>query len=94
MRKIKTYKKILFSKDAESPLAWRDDRKARTHIELVLYFDFIEGVRFTAMAGNISACRRNPFKALYRVLEHESIGMSKYDCLKDDTRRQGLWQKL
>ena len=94
MRKIKTYKKILFSKDAESPLAWRDDRKARTHIELVLYFDFKEGVRFTAMAGNISACRRNPFKALYRVLEHKSIGMSKYDCLKDDTRRQGLWQKL
>ena len=94
MRKIKTYKKILFSKDAESPLAWRDDRKAKTHIELVLYFDFKEGVRFTATAGNISACRRNPFKALFRVLEHESIGMSKYDCLKDDTRRQGLWQKL
>lgn len=94
VRKIKTYEKILFSKDAESPLAWRNDRKAKTHIELALYFDFKEGMRFTASAGNVSWCCRNPFKALFRVLEHESIGMAKYDNLKDDTRRKGLWQKL
>ena len=91
---MRTYKKILFSKYAESPLAWRNDRKAKTHIKLVLYFDFKEGVRFTASAGGVSQCCRNPFKALFRVLEHESIGMAKYDYLKDDTRRKGLWQKL
>lgn len=91
---MRTYKKILFSKYAESQLAWRNDRKAKTHIKLVLYFDFKEGVRFTASAGSVSQCCRNPFKALFRVLEHESIGMAKYDYLKDDTRRKGLWQKL
>lgn len=87
-------KKILFSKDAESPLAWRNDRKAKTHIELTLYFNFKDGIIFAVSAGNVSYNCRNPFKALFRVLEHESIGMAKYDHLKDDTRRKGLWQKL
>lgn len=91
---MKTYEKILFSKEFESPLAWRYDKKARTHIEVIFFFDFKEGVRFTVRAGNISVCRRNPFKAFLRVLEHESIGMAKYDWLKEDTRSKGLWQKL
>ena len=30
---MKTYKKVLFYKEAESPLAWRGDRKAKTKIE-------------------------------------------------------------
>ena len=31
---MKTYKKVLFEKYAESPLAWRTDFKARTHIKV------------------------------------------------------------
>lgn len=30
---MRTYKKVLFYKEAESPLAWRSDRKAKTKIE-------------------------------------------------------------
>ena len=91
---MKTYEKILFKKEAESPLAWRSDKKAKICIEVIFFFDFKEGARFTVRAGNISACRRNPFKAFLRVLEHESIGMAKYDWLKEDTRSKGLWKQL
>ena len=91
---MKTYKKVLFYKEAESPLAWRSDYKAKTKIESIMWFDFKEGLRFSVMAGNISSCERNIFKAIWRVLEHESIGMAKYDCLKEDTRSKGLWKKL
>lgn len=91
---MKIFKKVLFSKLAESPLAWRTDRKAKTHIEVVFYFDFKKGARFRVNAGNISCCDRSLFKAFCRCLEHESIGMAKYDNLKDDTRSKGLWKKL
>lgn len=91
---MKTYKKVLFSKDAESPLAWRSDKKAKTCIEVTFYFDFKEGARFTVSAGNTSFCSKSLFKAFLAVLEHESIGMAKYDWLKEDTRSKGFWKKL
>lgn len=91
---MRTYKKVLFYKEVESPLAYRSDYKARTKIEAIMWFDFKEGLRFSVMAGNISSCEKNIFKAIWRVLEHESIGMAKYDCLKEDTRSKGLWKKL
>ena len=56
---MKTYKKILFYKEATSPLAWRGDRKARTKIEVIMWFDFKEGLRFSVGAGNISSCESN-----------------------------------
>ena len=91
---MKQIKKVLFSKNAESPLAWRSDRKAKTRLEIVFYFDFKLGVRFRVNAGNISCCDKSLFKAFCKCLEHESIGMAKYDILKEDTRLKGLWKKL
>ena len=91
---MKTYKNVLFYKEAESHLAWRSDRKTKTKIEAIMQFDFKEGLRFSVGAGNITSCERNIFKAIWRVLEHESIGMAKYDCLKEDTRSKGLWKRL
>ena len=37
---MRTYKKVLFYKEAESHLAWRGDRKAKTKIEAIMWFDF------------------------------------------------------
>ena len=91
---MKTYKKVLFYKEAGSPLTWRGDRKAKTKIEAIMWFDCKEWLRFSVGAGNITSCERNIFKAIWRVLEHESIGMAKYDCLKEDTRSKGLWKRL
>ena len=91
---MKVFKKVLFKKHAESPLKWRTDRKAETDIEVAFYFDFKEGARFRVNAGNISCCDRSLFKAFCRCLEHESIGMNKYDNLKDDLRSKGLMNKL
>lgn len=47
---MKTYKKVLFYKEAESHLAWRSDRKAKTKIEAIMWFDFKEGLRFSVMS--------------------------------------------
>ena len=55
----------------------------KSYFKLNMYFDFKEGLRFTAVAPNVSYCYRNPIKAVLRLLEHESIGMSKYNALKD-----------
>lgn len=30
---MRTYKKVLFYKEAESPIAWRSDRKAKTKLK-------------------------------------------------------------
>ena len=37
---MKTYEKILFEKDCESPLAWTHDHKAKTKIEVVFLLRF------------------------------------------------------
>lgn len=95
---MKTIKKVLIHKEYESPTFWQcelgDDRKAKSFFELKLYFDFKEGLRFTASAPNVSFCKRNPFKAILRLLEHESIGMTKYQMLKDRARKVGVSNRL
>lgn len=91
---MKQIKKVLFSKNIEVPLAWRDDKKAHTQIEVVFYFDLKLGARFRVNAGNVSFCDKSLFKAFCQCLEHESVGMAKYDNLKDDVRAKNFWQKL
>jgi hypothetical protein len=59
-----------------------------------MYFDFKEGLRFSVGVANMSSCYRNPFKAFIRTLEHESIGMAKYQQMKEDTRSCGLYKRL
>jgi len=91
-------KKVLYEKYYESPTFWvcesGDNRKAKSRFRLTLYFDFKEGLRFTAEAPNVSFCKRNPIKAILRLLEHESIGMAKYDMLKDRVREVKVANKL
>lgn len=93
---MKTISKTLYYKEYSSFLAWgtKPEHKARSYVKIQFHFDFEDGLRFSVSAPNISCCDKNPFKAIMRILEHESIGMAKYDHLKDDTRRLGLWQKL
>lgn len=90
---MKTYSKVLYYKEYSSPIAYAN-REVQSYIKVELHFDFKEGLRFSASAPNIGSCARNPFKAIFRVLEHQSIGYSKYQVLKEDCRDQGLWKKL
>ncbi|MCD2345792.1 hypothetical protein [Clostridium guangxiense] len=93
---MKTIKKVLFCKEYESPIAYgyKKEHRVKTYIKVILCFDFREGLRFTVSVANMSFCHRNPFKAFIRVLEHESIGMAKYQQMKEDTRKCGLYKKL
>lgn len=94
---MKQFKKVLIHKEYASPVFWGCDENpdgVKSYFELVIYFDFELGLRFRAGAPNVSYCNRNPFKAILRLLEHESIGMCKYDALKYRVRKQGLAQKL
>ncbi len=93
---MKTIKKVIFYKEYESPIAYgyKVDHKVRTYIKVTAWFDFKEGLRFSVGVANMSACYRNPFKAFIRVLEHESIGMQKYQQMKEDSRNCKVYQKL
>lgn len=90
---FKIIKKVLFKKNYEGYCGLlSENNKIETYIELVMCFDFREGLRFTCSVPNISSCNRNPFKAIFRILEHESIGMGKYNRVKDVIRAKG-WHK-
>jgi hypothetical protein len=93
---MKTFKKTLFYKEYESPIAYgyKPEHTIKTYIEVNMYFDFKQWLRFSVSVPNFSCCKRNPFKAFIRVLEHESIGMSKYQRMKEDTRACGLYRKI
>lgn len=90
---MKTFSKTLYYKEYTSPIAYTNDT-VLSYVKIQVHFDFKEGLRFSASAPNIGYCDRSLFKAIFRVLEHESIGMSKYQRLKDDCRDKGLWKKL
>jgi hypothetical protein len=93
---MKTIEKVLFEKDYESPIAYgyKKEHKVKTQIEVIMYFDFKEGLRFSVKSGNVSNCSKNIFKAFIRTLEHESIGMAKYDQMKYDARKCGIYNRL
>ena len=93
---MKTIKKVLFKKEYESPIAYgyKAEHKVKTYIEVIMWFDFKEGLRFSVGVANVSFCYKNPFKAFIRVLEHQSIGMQKYQQMKEDSRKAGVYKKL
>ena len=93
---MKTIKKVLYYKEYESPIAYgyKKEHKVKTYIKVTAWFDFKEGLRFSVGVANVSFCYRNIFKAFIRILEHESIGMQKYQQMKEDARSSGVYKKL
>lgn len=89
-------KKTLFYKEYESPIPWgtEEKHKVKTYLRIEMVFNLKDGLWFCITAPNISIGDRNIFKAFARIFEHESIGMQKYQQLKDDTHACGLWKKL
>ena len=93
---MKTHRKTLFSKEYSSPISYgtNSTHKVKTKIKVEIIFSFKEGVWFAILVGNFGCSDKNIFKAFVRALEHESIGMAKYDQMKCDTRKLGLYNKL
>ena len=88
-------KKVLFYKEYKGYCGLlSENNKIETYIELIMWFDLKQGLRFSCSVPNISSCNRNPFKAIFRILEHESIGMGKYQRVKDIVRSKGWHRSL
>ena len=87
----------LFKKEWGSPVAWassKNPERVEGYIEYIMWFDFKDGLRFSATVPNYSTCTRNPFRCLFNAMEHSSVGMGKYQRLKERNRKLGFWQKL
>lgn len=87
-------KKVLYRKEYSSSRGIVTGDKFGSYIELTMYFDFELGLRFRCNVPNFSSCEINPFKAIFRTLEHENVGNMKYQILKDEVRRQDLHRSL
>lgn len=95
---MKTYSKTLFEKQFDFITAygsWDDGySKMKGYIEFKMHFDLKEGLRFSVAVPNYGYCSKNPFKALFNVLETQIVGNGKYQRLKADCRNKGFWTKL
>lgn len=93
---LKTITKTLFHKEFTSPIkyGYNSEHVVKTFIIIKMHFDFKLWLRFSVSVPNSSYCKRNIFKALIRALEHESIGMQKYEKMKSDVRSCGLYNRL
>lgn len=85
-------KKVLYYKEYESPISYgyKPEHKVKSYIKVEMIFNFKDGLWFSTTIPNVAYGDRNPIKALLRALEHESIGMAKYNRLKEDMRAKGI----
>lgn len=85
----------LYRMSAIETSAWaRKPDDLEIYIDINLHVSFRRGFFFAVNVVNKSFCSRNPFKALLRALESETVGMAKYDKLKERVRDLDLWRKL
>lgn len=86
----------LFRKELEFPPAWAHGENHVLHgsIYVTLHISRHKGFHFSVSVANKSFSDRNPIKALLRALESETVGMAKYDALKDRVRSMGQWKNL
>ena len=89
--------KVLFSKKWSSATSWASSESGGQlagFITFTMYFDWSQGLRFSTSVPNYTFCSRNPFKSIFDVLEHESIGNSANEALEQRIAEMGLSQKL
>lgn len=91
---MKTWTKTLFEKEYISKTSKFQGDKIKTYIKIQVHFDFKEGLRYSVSVPNCSFCKRKLKDALMWALEHESIGMQKYNRLKEICDNKNLWNKI
>ena len=88
--KIKLYEMI-----AKESSAWSvGGGDIDVYIKFELVFSLRVGFMFSVSVMNKVFQHKNPFKALLVALESETVGMCKYDKLKERLRDMDLWSKL
>ena len=91
---MKTWTKTIFKKEYISKISKMEGRQIKTFIEIQVHFDFKEGLRYSVSVPNFCYCSRKLKNVFIRVLEHESIGMQKYNRLKEICTDKKLWNKI
>jgi len=86
---------LLYKKEYNSFIAWAVEEYEKVYsyitIELVATK---KGIFFSVHTPNKSFNYINPFTAIFKAIECESIGMQKYTALKERVREIKQWQKL
>ena len=89
---MKTYSKVIYENNYASNSKW--GQKIESYIKIVRHFDFKEGLRYSVSVPNFSCCKRSMRDALLWAMEHESIGMGKYNGLKELIYKKKLWNDI
>lgn len=86
---MKTWTKTVYERHYSSPSKW--GQRIESYIKIQRHFDFREGLRYSVSVPNKSVCRRTIKQALIDMMEKESIGMGKYEGLKEQMYKHRLW---
>lgn len=89
---MKTLSKIIYKNRYTSNSKW--GQKIESYIEIEAHFDFKEGLRYSVSVPNFACCQRRLKDALFRAIEHESVGMAKYEGLKSIVNNKKLWNSI
>lgn len=89
---MKTYSKIIYEDNYVGFSKW--DQKIESYIKIERHFDFKNGLRYSVSVPNFTCCEKKLKDAILRVLEHESIGMAKYNGIKEIVNSKKLWNSI
>ncbi len=85
-------KKVIYERHYTSTSKW--GQKIESYIKIERHFDFKEGLRYSVAVPNFSCCKRKLQDAMLWAMEHESIGMAKYNGLKERMYTANLWNMI
>lgn len=89
---MKTHTKTIYEDSYVGFSKW--GQKIKSYIRVERHFDFKDGLRYSVTVPNFTCCEKKLKDAILRVIEHESIGMSKYNGIKELIDNKKLWNKL
>lgn len=89
---MKTISKIVYENHYTSHSKW--GQKIESYIKIERHFDFKEGLRYSVKVPNFVCCKKKLKDAMFWAMEHESIGMAKYNGLKEQMYSKSLWNKI
>ena len=89
---MKTISKVIYENEYTSNSKWGN--KVQSYIKITRHFDFKDGLRYSISMPNFSTCDRKLNNALFRAMERESIGMAKYEGLKELISHKKLWSNI
>jgi len=89
---MKTISKVVYEKHYTSPSKW--GQKIESYLKIERHFDFKDGLRYSVSVPNFGCCKKKLKDAMLWAMEHESIGMAKYNGLKEQLYIKKSWNNI